>query len=72
MNVSRFIHTAATQSMKCPKCGAAKNESCVTPSKRKKFKPHGERTTAYIKSISREEFNKRHTISASNVVGTFF
>ena len=61
MEISRWSFTQTVREVDCPYCKASKGEACVFPSGRKTMRPHGKRSTAYINSIGREEFKKRHS-----------
>ena len=57
-----FIFTNAVRDVACPRCFAQPGEKCRQPAGRKINVPHGERVVAYKRSITDEEFQKRHSI----------
>ena len=74
MQVSKWAFTQATAEVSCDKCKAAPGEPCKTPKGRKALEPHTHRSLAYMNSIGKEEFTKRHSIkvlSISEVMNKF-
>ncbi len=60
--ISAWANTAAKQTTSCCKCGANIGERCRTPKGRTKFEIHMERGRDYLKSIGRDEWNRRHSL----------
>lgn len=60
--ISSWATTQAVAETKCPRCKSEPGTACVTPNARRCSYIHGERTTAYRKSIGPEEFRKRHVV----------
>lgn len=58
-----WIKTDAKNQVECPLCNAKPGEKCRFPSGREKLDgPHGVRIKAYRETMTREEFDRRHSI----------
>lgn len=60
--MAEWAYTSTTRDVDCPRCGRPKGERCRTPKGRLRPEPHTERFRAYCDSISREEFQRRHSV----------
>ncbi len=65
MEISKSSNFQAKIEVDCPKCKQPLGKDCRTPSGRKSKQIHWQRDKAYIDSIGKDEFMKRHSIPSS-------
>lgn len=70
--ISRWVYTAAAQSVPCPKCTAMPGFHCRTPSGVYAQFPHLERCSRYKSSISEATFKERHCAKAVSLLDIIF
>lgn len=64
--ISKFSNTQAQREVDCPKCKQSIGKDCRMPSGRKSREIHWQRGKAYIDSIGKDEFMRRHSIPSSS------